>query len=83
MSVHGHVALFETSPAQETYFRSGEWPNPLYPEGGTVDPAFIGVYYANTDFRISQPETTELSRIFYRVMHKTSGEDSRSRIDNG
>ena len=81
MSVHGLVT-FSTLPKAPVFsYTQVTWPNQLYPEGS--DPAFIAPFYAETDLRTGEPGTIEPSRLYYRVLLRSSGSDTRSRINTG
>ena len=82
VSVHGLVTFSTSERARAFTYTLVTWPNPLYPEG--ADPPFIAPFYAETDFRAGEPSVMEPSRLYYRVLTRsTAASDTQARIDTG
>ncbi|ELU14025.1 hypothetical protein CAPTEDRAFT_222578 [Capitella teleta] len=82
VSPDGFVALDKKStPDPVTYIFMERWPNPLYPEAGSKDPAFIALFYAETDFRTGVDDPSQL---MYRVLDPSrASTDSQRNIQAG
>ena len=69
ISPHGHIALHKAeTPTRLPYFYMEEWPNQDYPVDNAPDPAFIGQFYSEADFRWGDTAEVGVSFLSYRVL---------------